>query len=182
MVSRAIRKKQKEVRRWSERRYEKHLRHNKLYAKPGIHEFVIVLDNLKPTFNIGKIFRSAEAFGAREIRLIGTEFFDAKSAKGSFKWVPAIFHKSFEEAYQELRSEDYAMYVFEPDAKLSLHRAELPSRSVFIFGHEEFGISFDRSEYPEIRPVAIDQVGGVESLNVSVAASVAMYDYFIRHQ
>ena len=48
---------------------------NRESAKPGCFEFIPVVDNLKTTFNIGKIFRSANAFGAKEIHLIGTEFF-----------------------------------------------------------------------------------------------------------
>ena len=57
------------------RRYEKHRRRNR-FAESGVHDFVIVLDNLKQSFNIGKIFRSADAMGAAEVHLIGTDFFD----------------------------------------------------------------------------------------------------------
>ena len=47
----------------AKRRYEKHRRRNYL-ARAGVHDFVVVLDNLKQSFNIGKIFRSADAMGA----------------------------------------------------------------------------------------------------------------------
>ncbi|MGD8678339.1 MAG: hypothetical protein PVG16_05000, partial [Chromatiales bacterium] len=58
----------REKRSQAMRRYEKQRRLNML-AKPGPHEMIIVLDNLKAGFNVPKIFRSAESFGAHEIHL-----------------------------------------------------------------------------------------------------------------
>jgi tRNA G18 (ribose-2'-O)-methylase SpoU len=177
MVSRATRTKRQQARKYSEKRYERHKRHNLVYAQPGAHQFVVVLDNLKPSFNIGKIFRSSDAFGARSVHLIGTNYFEVKSAKGSFKWVPAVFKNSFDECYEQLGPEDYSFFVLEPNAKQSLHEISFPVRSAFIFGHEEFGISFDADKYERVCPLHIPQFGKVESLNVSVAASIVMYEY-----
>lgn len=152
-----------------------------VYAKPGVHDFVIVLDNLKATFNIGKIFRSADALGAHSIHLVGTEYFEVKSAKGSFKWIPAFFHKTFDECYAQLRSQGYTMFVMEPDAPAPLQETLLPQKSCFIFGNEEFGISFDKGDYADIESICVPQFGRVESLNVSIAASIVMYEYFRQH-
>ena len=44
-------------------RYTKQRQRN-LLAEPGVHDFVLVLDHMKAGFNVAKIFRSAEAFGA----------------------------------------------------------------------------------------------------------------------
>jgi tRNA G18 (ribose-2'-O)-methylase SpoU len=71
-------------------------------ASPGRHNFVLVLDHLKPRFNIGKIFRSAKAFGAEAVHLIGIDFFDPAPSMGSYKWVPAKFYKSFDQSYEDL--------------------------------------------------------------------------------
>ncbi|HFQ90627.1 MAG TPA: hypothetical protein ENK27_11190, partial [Desulfobulbus sp.] len=53
-----------------ESRHARAVRRNMVSARPGIHSCILVLDGLKPDFNIGKIFRSADAFGAREIHLV----------------------------------------------------------------------------------------------------------------
>lgn len=177
MVSRATRTKRQQAQKYAEKRYERHRRHNLVYAQPGAYQFVLILDNLKPSFNIGKIFRSGDAFGARSVHLIGTNFFEVKSAKGSFKWVPAVFNDSFDESYKQLREEDYSFYILEPDAKQSLSDVSFPVNSAFVFGHEEFGISFDADKYEGVCPIRIPQSGKVESLNVSVAASIVMYEY-----
>lgn len=159
-----------------QQRFIKQKRRNVL-AKPGKREIVIVLDNLKPNFNIGKIFRSAEAFGINRIHLIGIDIFDPAPAKGSFRYVPAVFDDSFKNTFQTLSNEGYEFFVFTPTGDNQLNDKEFPLRSAFVFGHEEFGFSFELSDFPGLHPIHIAQVGRVESLNVSVAASIAMYEY-----
>jgi tRNA G18 (ribose-2'-O)-methylase SpoU len=162
------------------KRFEKQKRAN-LLADPGVHEFVVVLDGLKPGFNIAKIFRSADALGAFEVHVIGTSFFDPAPAKGSFKYVPARFHSDFRSCYTELMRRDYSLYTLEPAAGEELPLIQLPKRSAFIFGNEEFGFSFSKREFQKIKALRIPQFGKVESLNVSIAASIVMYEYIRQH-
>jgi tRNA G18 (ribose-2'-O)-methylase SpoU len=152
-----------------------------LLAKPGIHEYIVVLDHLKATFNIGKIFRSAQAFGAREVHLIGTDFFDPAPGKGAFKWVPAAFYSDFNSCYEELIQRGYVVFVLDPSNGAALPSVKLPKHSAFIFGHEEFGLSFRKERYPDLETLMIPQSGAVQSLNVSIAASIVMYEYIKQH-
>ncbi len=159
------------------RNYEKQRRRN-LLARPGVHRFVLVLDHLKAGFNVPKIFRSAEAFGAREIHLVDIGPFDPAPAKGAFRKVPARFHDTFDQAYAALAAEGYRFFALTPgDDSEPLPRVRLPERSAFVLGHEERGLSFDPADYPGMRTLHIPQFGEVESLNVSVAASIVMYEY-----
>ncbi len=162
------------------RRFERHRRKN-LLATPGEFPFIIVLDQLKPTFNIGKIFRSAEAFGAHEVHVVGTPFFDPAPAMGSFKWVPARFYDTFDACYEVLTARGYFLFTLEPTNGRPLPKTPLPEKSAFIFGHEEFGISFNPKDYTGISSLKIPQVGKVQSLNVSIAASLLMYEYVRQH-
>ena len=179
MISRSCREELRRERKHSLKRYEKHRRRN-LLAKTGEHSFVMVLDHLKTSFNVPKIFRSAEAFGAHEIHLIGIGPFDPAPAKGSFKHVPARFHENFDDCYRALSERGYTLFTLEPECGKSLPEIELPEKSAFILGHEEIGISFEREEYPDIRCMHIPQFGCTESLNVSIAASIVMYEYVRR--
>lgn len=163
------------------RRFNKQKRLN-LLATPGKYPYIIVLDHLKPAFNIGKIIRSADAFGAHEVHLIGIDFFDPAPAMGSFKWVPARFHETFDTCHKELSERGYAMFIAEPSPGESLLSVKFPGKSAFIFGNEEFGISFDKADYDDTRYLNIPQFGKVESLNVSIAASVIMYEYVRQQQ
>jgi tRNA G18 (ribose-2'-O)-methylase SpoU len=173
MASKSSRKRD---RRQSMLRYERHRRRNAL-ADPGVHEFIVVLDHLKAGFNVPKIFRSAEIFGAHEVHLINIGPFDPAAAKGGFKNVPTRFFQSFDDCYRNLQERGYTLFTLEAVDGESLMEAELPQKSAFIFGHEEMGISFDREAYTGIRCLSIPQFGEIESLNVSVAASIVMYEY-----
>ena len=161
-------------------RYNKERQRNVL-AKPGPHGFVLVLDQLKAGFNVGKIFRSAEAFGAAAVHLVSIEPFDPAPAKGSFRKVPAVFHDNFDECHADLSAQGYTFFSLEPDGAESLCTAKLPGKSAFILGHEEFGFSFDAQDFPQLQKLTIPQFGSVQSLNVSIAASVVMYEY-VRQQ
>lgn len=162
-------------------RYNKERQRN-LLAKPGAHPFVLVLDQLKPGFNVGKIFRSAEAFGAAAVHLVNVGPFDPAPAKGSFRKVPAVFHDTFNDCHELLSGQGYRFFLLEPEGAISLCATELPDKSAFILGHEEFGFSFVPGDYPDLRALAIPQFGSVQSLNVSIAASVVMYEYVRQSQ
>ncbi|PLX81244.1 MAG: TrmH family RNA methyltransferase [Desulfuromonas sp.] len=163
-----------------ETRYRKDRQRN-LLAKPGPHDFVIVLDHLKASFNVPKILRSAQAFGAAGVQLINIGVFDPAPAKGALRKVPAKFPETFADCYDDLAARGYTLFLMVVDGEASLGQVELPKKSAFIFGHEEFGPSFDPADYPQLKTLKIAQYGEMESLNVSNAASIVMYEY-VRQQ
>jgi tRNA G18 (ribose-2'-O)-methylase SpoU len=150
-------------------------------ATPGVHDFILVLDHLKAGFNIPKIFRSAEAFGAREVHLVNVAPFDPAPAKGAFRKVPAHFHENFQACYDQLHEQGYTLFTLDAGCGTNLFQANLPAKSAFILGNEGLGISFNPKKYPEIHCLGIPQFGRMESLNVSIAASIVMYEY-VRQQ
>jgi tRNA G18 (ribose-2'-O)-methylase SpoU len=154
---------------------EKYL--NAIRAQPGPLGLRLVLDHLKPDFNVGKCFRSADAFGVREVLLVGIPWFDPGPAVGSFKHVRARFFKAFGEAYDALKAEGVAIYNLEPEAQTLLPGAELPQDCALVLGNEGLGQSFKRADYPDVGALRIPQYGRAQSLNVSVAATLGMYEY-----
>ncbi len=152
-------------------------RNANLLAERGVHDCVVVLDGLNPSHNIGKIFRSAEVFGVREVHVINTPVFNTAPGKGAFKRVPAKFFDSFSESYRQLTDEGYTIYALYPDEQHFLHKEQLAKKAAFVVGHEENGLSFRPEQYEGVIPLAIAQFGKTESLNVAVAASVCLYEY-----
>jgi tRNA G18 (ribose-2'-O)-methylase SpoU len=138
---------------------EKYL--NAIRSQPGPLGLRLVLDHLKPDFNVGKIFRSADAFGVREVLLVAVPWFDPGPAVGSFKHVKARFFDS----------------NLEPEAGTLLPGAELPQDCALVLGNEGVGQSFSRAAFPDVGALRIPQFGRAQSLNVSVAAALGMYEY-----
>lgn len=146
-------------------------------AKPGVHDFIIVCDNLKASFNVGKIYRSGNAFGVREIHVIGSTYFDPCPAKGALKQIPSKFIADFKGSYDLLKSEAYTIYLLDPAKGENLWDVKFPQKSAFVMGHEQYGHSFDSANFADLKFIKIPQFGCVESLNVSNAASIVMYEY-----
>lgn len=181
MVSRKYSNKREERYRTAMRRYKKDRQRNVL-AQPGKHHFILILDHLQAGFNVPKIFRSAEAFGAFEIHLINIEPFDPAPAKGAFRKVPAKFYDNISDCFAELEERGYSLFTLEADKGKTLYESTLPEKSAFILGNEDNGISFDYSSCPEIECLSIPHFGVTESLNVSIAASIVMYEYISQHR
>lgn len=164
-------------RQYMQKSFERQRLLNKMMSKPGPFPFVLILDHLKIDFNIGKIIRSAEALGAQAVDVVGTSFFDPLPAKGCLKRVPWTMRKTFFESYDYFKSKGFTFYALDSEASESIHEVVMPDNSAFILGHEGFGVTFKKEDYPDIRWVKIPQFGLVESLNVSVAASIVMYEF-----
>jgi len=92
----------------------------------------LILDNLKVDFNIGKIIRSAEAFGAQGVDIVGTIFFDPMPAKGCMKRVPWKMRKTFYESYQDYKNQGFTFYAFDTQAPVGIHQASFSDKSAFI--------------------------------------------------
>lgn len=161
--------------------FEKEMLRAKYSAKFGPHEIVLVLDGLKGNFNVGKIFRSAEAFGARELLLINIPFFDFVPAKGCHRRIKWQMFSSAAECMNYLLAQGYTLYALDPFAETSLQKVSFPKKSALILGHEEYGLSEELKNTVTLNRIKIDQYGQVDSLNVAVAASVALYEYVKQH-
>ena len=161
-------------------RYQRQRVRNRL-AEPGRYPFILVLDGLKAGYNVAKIFRSALAMGASAIHLSAIGPFDPAPAKGAFRKVPAHFHGSFRDVRSALADQPYHWFAFSADATTALPDVVLPDRAAFVFGHEETGLSFSAADFPDVTWLRIPIAGPMESLNVSVAASIAMYEYTRQH-
>lgn len=156
-------------------RYEKQRRRN-LLAIPGPHTVALVLDGLHADFNVPKIFRSAEALGAHSIHLVNIGAFDPAPSKGAFKRVPAHFYDHFTACRDQLLADDFTLVALDPHADALISVAPLPERCAFILGAEAQGLS-DDAKACDITQVRLPQWGQTESLNVSIAASIALYEY-----
>ena len=159
------------------KKLERELILNKIEAKEGTHQLVLILDHLKSGFNIAKIIRTAEAFSLREVHIIGTKFFDPYPAKGAIKRVKLHFFDSLNDSIAKLSAEDYEVFLMDMEADKYIHQKKLPKNTAFIFGNEEIGPILNDVDTSKLSKTKIQQFGLTESLNVSIAASIASYEY-----
>jgi len=168
--------KKSKKRAWFGKKYEREMQISR-HQPDGPFPYVLVLDKLKASFNVGKLLRTANALGCRELHLIDIGQFDPSPAKGTLKQTHTRNFQTFKESHDALIEEGYTLYAMDPTAELTLGLFELPPKSAFVLGHEEYGLSFKLEDFPKVKPVRILQFGRVNSMNVSIAGALASYEY-----
>lgn len=167
------------------RRFRKEHREGARTARPGPLPLVVVLDHPLPLGNPAAIVRSADAFGARAVYVVGTDHFEPRPAMGSLRHVPVRFFATFSEAHSELVAEGYTLFALEParnyEKPALLHTTAFPEKTALVVGHERTGISFSPAAFERVVCLTIAQHGVTPCLNASVAAGVAMYEYVRQH-
>ncbi len=146
------------------------------------HDLHIVLENIHDPHNVSAIFRSCDAVGVPLVSLIyTTEKFPKigkKSSASAFKWVDKQKFSSIEECYSQLKSHGIKIYAttLVPGAK-SIFEIDMTTPCAIVVGNEHRGVSQEASELAD-ECVYIPMAGMVQSLNVSVAAAVILYEAF----
>ncbi|OQX83489.1 RNA methyltransferase [candidate division KSB1 bacterium 4484_87] len=141
----------------------------------------VVLDNIRSLHNVGSIFRTSDAAGVEKLYLCGITGTPPraeiqKAALGSEKSVPWEYVSSAEQAVQQLKSQGYHIVVLEhTDAPQNFHQAEYNFPLCLVIGHEITGVSDEVIELADLA-VEIPMFGIKQSLNVSVAFGVAIYE------
>ena len=143
-------------------------------------DLTVVVENIHDPHNVSAILRTCDAVGVFMINLLYTieEFpeIGKKSSAGTRKWVYRRNFKSVDECYETLRSEGFKIYAtrLTPDA-VSLYELDLTEKVAFVFGNEHRGVSDEASEKADLN-FMIPMFGMVQSLNVSVACAVTLYE------
>ena len=146
---------------------------------------VIVLDNIRSLFNVGAIFRTADAFRIRSIFLCGITATPPhreihKTALGATESVEWKYFKEVSEALKILKQEGYKIYAIEQadkSTKINDWAIDKGDKLAIIFGNEVRGVS------EEVLPlvdscIEIPQYGTKHSLNVSVSAGIIIWKVF----
>lgn len=141
---------------------------------------VLVLDGVTDPQNVGAAFRSAAAFGARAVVLQDRKSPPltgvlAKAAAGAIELVPHVRVVNLARAIETLRSHGYLTIALEGETDLDLADALAEQRSAaLVVGAEGKGLRPAVAEACEKR-ARIPIAPTMESLNVSVAAAIALY-------
>ena len=139
------------------------------------HGLVIALENTERDFNMGTIVRSANAFGVRQIYVIGRKQWNKRGAMMTDKYLHITYLATTEEFVEKMRNEGREIIAIDNiPGSVNMSQTSLPKHAVLVFGQEGPGISAGLAGAAD-QIVAIEQFGSTRSINVGAAATVAMY-------
>ena len=155
---------------------------------PPLHEIcgvqgdsvVVVLDRADDPRNVGAVLRSAAAFGAGAVIVPTRHAPDAtpvlaKAASGALETVPLLRVTNIARALAELKEAGFWCAGLDAAGETTLAGAELSGRIALVLGSEGDGLRRLTRETCDLL-VRIPQHPGVDSLNLSAAAAVALYE------
>ncbi|MFH1444555.1 MAG: RNA methyltransferase [Candidatus Peregrinibacteria bacterium] len=141
----------------------------------------VVLDNLKSAFNVGSIFRVADALLIQKVYLCGTTIIPPHhkiktTSRGTERWVPWEYRKSTRKTVQELKDGGAFILCAEITSESVDYTKINPSFPVcLVLGREYDGISTDVLELANCI-VSLPIYGMTNSLNVAITGSVLLYE------
>ena len=140
----------------------------------GLH---IAVENIERDYNMGTIVRSANAFGVRHVHIIGRRQWNKRGAMMTDKYLHVHYYPSVQEFVDEMKKTGRLIVAIENNVDSKpLSQSDFPLNCVLVFGSEANGISQELLRLSdEIR--YIEQLGSTRSLNVGVAAGIAMYQW-----
>ena len=143
-------------------------------------DLTVVLENIHDPHNVSAILRSCDAVGVLRVELLYTlEKFPRigrKSSSSANKWLDRRKHTSVADCYGVLRKEGFRIYATRlGGSAASLYDLDLSRPAALVFGNEHRGVSDEAAELADGN-FHVPMVGMIQSLNVSVAAAVALYE------
>ena len=142
--------------------------------------FLLILDGVQDPHNLGACLRVADAAGAHAViapkdRAVGLTQTAVKVASGAAETVPYITVTNLARTLRELKERDIWVIGAAGEATESLYEAQWPKATAWVLGAEGDGLRRLTRETCDML-VSIPMLGAVESLNVSVAAGVCLYE------
>lgn len=136
----------------------------------------IAIENVEHDFNIGTIVRSANSFNVSKVHIIGKKKYNRRGAMCTDKYLEIIHHASIEDFLQTQGDRELVAIENNTPRAYPLHNKKFTQHTTLIFGSENNGIT------PELLAKAhdvryIESFGSTRSVNVGVAAGIAMYEY-----
>jgi len=146
--------------------------------------FTVILENVHDPHNISAVMRSCDAVGIPEIYVLHTEkklqekFFKLghRSSAGTRKWIDVQYFTKLEECFTAVRKKyDHIYATHMAKNAVDLYELDLTKSVALLFGNEHDGVSEEALTHTDGNFI-IPQFGMVQSLNISVACAVSVYE------
>ncbi|PID31444.1 RNA methyltransferase [Candidatus Saccharibacteria bacterium] len=138
----------------------------------------IAIENLERDFNMGSIVRSANAFGIRTVHIVGRRQWNKRGAMMTDKYLHVVYHPSIRDFQAHLQASPARRLVAVDNVEgaADIRHVDKSPQTVLVFGAEGPGLSSEMLAICD-QIVAIRQRGSTRSLNVGVAAGIALWEW-----
>ncbi len=141
----------------------------------------IAIENTERDFNMGTIVRSANAFGVRYVHVIGRKQWNKRGAMMTDKYLHVQYHASVEDFVSAMHERQRTIIAIDNiNQSIPMASTKIPRNAVLVFGQEGPGISQELIARSQ-KVIAIEQFGSTRSVNIGVAAGIAMYAWVQQH-
>lgn len=144
----------------------------------------VILENIRDPHNIAAVLRSADSVGCCEVFILYTEKvvtqleISRNISGGTKKWLDIHLFNDAEACFNAVRARyDTILATHLGQEAQSIYRHDLTGRVALLFGNERDGLSAKALSYADAN-VVIPQVGMAQSLNLSVACAVTLYEAY----
>ena len=147
------------------------------------HSFHVAIENWQHDFNIGTIVRTANAFLAAEVHIVGNRRWNRRGAMVTDRYQHVHHHEDVAALAAYLRGRPRPVSLWGIDnlpGSLHLETMALPQDVCFLFGQEGPGLSDQARDICD-GTFSIAQFGSTRSINASAAAAIAMHSWIVQH-
>jgi tRNA G18 (ribose-2'-O)-methylase SpoU len=145
------------------------------------HDFAVAIENWRHDLNIGTVVRTANAFQAREVIIVGRRRWNRRGAMVTDRYLHLRHLDTPAELAAYAAEHGYTLVAVDnlPGA-VPLETTTLPRHALLLFGQEGTGLS-DAARAAAATTVSISQFGSTRSINAGVAAGIAMHTWIRQH-
>lgn len=145
------------------------------------HQFHVAIENWQHDLNIGTVVRTANAFNAAGVHIVGKKRWNRRGAMVTDRYLHVQHHDDVESLVAWARAEDIAIVGIDiVPGSVPIETIDLPERVLLVFGQEGPGLSEEACAASSM-VCSISQYGSTRSINVGVAAGIAMHAWIRQH-
>lgn len=145
------------------------------------HTLHVAIENFENDANIGTVVRTANAFAAEAVHIVGKKRWNRRGAMVTDRYQHLLHHTTVQEVVDWAAENDLTVVAVDNvPGSVPLETTELPERCLLLFGQEGPGVTEEARQQSSMT-VSIAQFGSTRSINAGVAAGIAMHSWVREH-
>jgi len=144
----------------------------------------VILENVRDPHNLGAVLRTCDSVGISEVYVMYTDKnirppdfrVGKRTSQGTRKWVDVIIYDDLDEGMKAIKKKyDLILATHLHHDAQSIHETDLTGSCALLLGNERDGLTEQALKWADVN-IVIPQMGMAQSLNISVACAVTLYE------